>query len=240
MTPQLISEGVRFRYLRRGPAQISIDSLTLTSGVTFLVGANGCGKSTLLKLFAGLLITDDGQITFDDDGPLGSVRAGNRDRTPTGYLRQDFTLSGRTTASAFLRYGAWMHGAGSGHLDELSRDLLAEAGLADRAATQVGRLSGGMQRRLGIAVEVSHDPVLLLLDEPTSGLDHDARERVHAVVDRLVGVGAIVVIASHEESEIARYDATVHVMRHGRITASTVHRKGDPVSIAVLLGETPK
>ncbi|WP_407342252.1 ATP-binding cassette domain-containing protein [Pengzhenrongella phosphoraccumulans] len=240
MTHQLISEGVRFRYLRRGPAHISIDSLTLTSGVTFLVGPNGCGKSTLLKLFAGLLTADDGQITFDDDELLGSAKDINGARTATGYLRQDFTLGGRTTASAFLRYGAWMHGIGSAQLDERSRDLLAEAGLADRAATQVGRLSGGMQRRLGIAVEVSHDPVLLLLDEPTSGLDHDARERVHAVVDRLVGAGAIVVIASHEESEIARYDATVHVMRQGRITATTVHRRGDPVSLAVLLGETPQ
>ncbi|MCL3860646.1 ABC transporter ATP-binding protein [Actinotalea sp. K2] len=238
MTHTVSVEGLRFAYLRRGGARVEIDSLVFSSGVTVLVGPNGSGKSTLLKVLAGVLPVTHGTVSFDGE-PLGSNGAGRHLRAPTAYLRQDFGLRGRTRVEEFLRYGAWMHGVPPSHLARRSEELLIEVGLAEVRATRVGRLSGGMQRRVGLGVELAHDPLLVLLDEPTSGLDHDAREQVHAVINRLVERGAIVVMSSHEEAEISRHDARVHVMRDGKIVTSRDHRGGDPVRMSDLLGEGP-
>lgn len=237
MKHTLSASGLQFTYGRHGRPAIHFDQLTLTSGLHFIVGANGSGKSTLLRILAGLLRPQTGALQFNGlDLPVSG--RSRQAIAPTGYLKQDYTLRGRVSAAAFMRYGAWLHGVQPGALEQRSADLISRAGLNDVQHKPIGRLSGGMQRRLGLAIEIAHDPVLVLLDEPTSGLDHNARDRFHELVADLLSRGAIVVHSSHEESELNSFESTVHVMREGRILKRLeVSPKQKRVALAEILVE---
>jgi ABC-2 type transport system ATP-binding protein len=237
MTHELAIHDLVFRYPRRREPVLAIDAWSAQSGVHFLVGPNGSGKSTLMKLLAGLLRARTGEIRFDDQ-ELPSDGRGRQSIAPTGYLSQDYSLQGRTTVGAYAEYGAWMHGLPPAELRARSRAALASIGLEGTDQERVGKLSGGTQRRVGLAVESLHEPTLMLLDEPTSGFDNVARSMTHLVIDQLVERAAVVIIASHEETEISRLTGTVHVIMGGRITQSVHHTGGAQISLASLFGQS--
>ncbi|MFS0699559.1 ATP-binding cassette domain-containing protein [Cellulomonas sp. 179-A 4D5 NHS] len=229
---------LQFSYnLRRAPA-VDLPSLHLASGIHFVVGSNGSGKSTLLRILAGILVPQFGSTTFDHT-PLPRSGAERQGIAPTAYLKQDHTLRGRTSSLAFLQYSLWMHGISPSQIEARSIASLRAVGLDEMRETPIGRLSGGMQRRLGLAAEVAHDPRLVLLDEPTSGLDHEAREAVHNIVSSLAEAGAVVVISSHDESEIDRYSSAVHVMSQGRVIKTVHNSPGGKLSLANIADISP-
>lgn len=233
MNHTLSASNLQFTYARRDRSTLCLEQLTLSSGLHFIVGANGSGKSTLLKILAGLLRPQTGTLLFNGrDLPIAG--RGRQELAPTGYLRQDYTLRGRTSAAAFVQYGAWLHGVHANALDRRSAQLIRQAGLEEVQHKPIGRLSGGMQRRLGLAIENAHNPSLMLLDEPASGLDYHARDRLRELVADLLSRGTIVVHSSHEESELNRFDSTVHVMQAGRITKQL---KASPAQNRVVLSE---
>ncbi|WP_309134947.1 ATP-binding cassette domain-containing protein [Cellulomonas sp.] len=200
----------------------------------FLVGRNGSGKSSLLRVLAGLERPREGTVRLD--GAEVSGAAAWRDyRAVSGYLHQDFAVRGRASVRAFARYGAWLRGVAADELESRTAEVLATVGLTDRAEARASRLSGGMQRRLGLAVELSNRPHVYLLDEPTSGLDFEARDAVHDVVTAALDAGAVVVVASHDDHELNRYPgATYHVLEDGRLVESVT---GDgAVTVQQLLG----
>ncbi|WP_136518997.1 ATP-binding cassette domain-containing protein [Cellulomonas telluris] len=213
---------------------LGADRLALPGGVHFLVGRNGSGKSSLLRVLAGLERPREGTVRLD--GAEVSGAAAWRDyRAVSGYLHQDFAVRGRASVRAFARYGAWLRGVAADELESRTAEVLATVGLTDRAEARASRLSGGMQRRLGLAVELSNRPHVYLLDEPTSGLDFEARDAVHDVVTAALDAGAVVVVASHDDHELNRYPgATYHVLEDGRLVESVT---GDgAVTVQQLLG----
>ncbi len=198
------------------------------------MGRNGSGKSSLLRVLAGLERPREGTVRLD--GAEVSGAAAWRDyRAVSGYLHQDFAVRGRASVRAFARYGAWLRGVAADELESRTAEVLATVGLTDRAEARASRLSGGMQRRLGLAVELSNRPHVYLLDEPTSGLDFEARDAVHDVVTAALDAGAVVVVASHDDHELNRYPgATYHVLEDGRLVESVT---GDgAVTVQQLLG----
>lgn len=221
------------RYGRSG-FTLQADHVAFPPGVHFLVGRNGAGKSSLLRVLAGLERPAKGEITLD------GVHVSGRDtwrayRAASGYLHQDFAVRGRASVRAFARYGAWLRGVPNADLGARTDDVLETVGLTATAAQRASRLSGGMQRRLGLAVEMSNRPFVYLLDEPSSGLDYEARAAVHAVVERALESGAVVVVASHDDAELNRYsDATYHLVRDGWVSTSPA-ASGD-VTVEHLLG----
>ena len=207
------------RYGRAGFA-LTVDRLALPAGVHFLVGRNGSGKSTLLRVLAGLERPRGGVLRLDGTEVAGAD-AWRRYRAASGYLHQDFAVRGRASVRAYARYGAWLRGVDGDELTARTAEVLDAVGLSDRADARASRLSGGMQRRLGLAVELANHPHVHLLDEPTSGLDLDARDAMHDVVTAAVASGAVVVVASHDDHELSRYpDASYHVLVDGRVVES--------------------
>lgn len=202
-------------------------------GIHFLVGRNGSGKSTFLRLLAGLERADEGFLT------LNSLKVDDREKVraykaASGYICQDYSISGRTSVKSFLQYGAWLRGVDSKELTSRSNQMLDLVGLSEKSGERVGKLSGGMQRRLGLAVEMSNKPTVCLLDEPASGLDFEARLRIHELLKGAVDAGAIVILASHDESELNQYrNATYHVLEQGRLLPP-IHGVGH-VSVESLL-----
>lgn len=226
-------EGLVLRYSRSGFV-LDVDRLALPAGMHYLVGRNGSGKSSLLRVLAGLERPQEGVIRRD--GTEVSGEAAWRDyRAVSGYLHQDFSVRGPASVRAYARYGAWLRGVTGDEIDARTAEALAAVGLTDRADARASRLSGGMQRRLGLAVELSNRPVVHLLDEPTSGLDFEARDAVHDVMTSALDAGAVVVVASHDDHELNRYPgATYHLLEGGRLVGSVAG--GGPVTVQGLLG----
>lgn len=181
-------------------------SLEITSGVTCLVGANGAGKSTFFRLAAKVDRPSAGSITLHSSGG----------RSGLGYLPQDPVLPPGSTSEDFLRYVAWLQRVPKGERTAAVKNALAQVGLADRGSRKIRTLSGGMQRRLGIAHALVHDPVLLLLDEPTVGLDPTQRIALRDTI-RTVSQSRIVIVSTHLVEDVRGLADRVIVLDDGGI-----------------------
>lgn len=156
--------------------------LLAQGGLIALLGANGAGKTTLQRCIATVISPDTGAVMIDG---LSPEREAERIeiRRRLGYLPQEFGFSPNARAYDTVDHVAVL----KGHRDERKRrhlvfDALARVGLDERAGERVGRLSGGMRQRLGLAQAILGDPTLLVLDEPASGLDPEERQRMRQVL----------------------------------------------------------
>jgi ABC-2 type transport system ATP-binding protein len=205
---------------RYPPDVVALDGLSLTvaPGEVFgLLGPNGAGKSTAVKILTTLAQPDAGQAIVAGHDLLrqpGRVRAaigavGQRsavDRTATG--RENLILQGRLYG---LR-GAALRAAVTG--------LLARFGLADAGDRIVGTWSGGMQRKLDVAMGLVHRPTVLFLDEPTTGLDPEARIGLWQEIERLSRDGLTILLTTHYLDEADRLAGRLAIVDRGRVVAT--------------------
>jgi ABC-2 type transport system ATP-binding protein len=163
-----------------------------------LIGPNGAGKTTLLSILAGMSEPD-----------AGEVEAGGG----VGWVPQQAALYRRLTVSENLKLFARLQRVGDP--DHQVERMLELTGLGDRRDEQAGRLSGGNQQRVNIAVGLMADPSVLLLDEPSVGLDPAQRSRLWEFVLDLVGRGTAVAFSTHDIQEAERYAARIVVLAEG-------------------------
>ncbi|MDQ7988227.1 MAG: ABC transporter ATP-binding protein [Candidatus Dactylopiibacterium sp.] len=200
-----------------GAAQPALDgvSLTLARGrVLGLLGPNGAGKTTLIAHLAGLLPVRSGRILLDGE-PLAAARARAPARITLAPQEYAFypMLSVRENLSCF---------AAASRLAGPRREARIAASLAftqlERfAATRAEHLSGGLKRRLNLAIALLPEPELILLDEPTVGVDPQSRAFLLDAVRALAGAGCGVLYTSHYIEEIEAIADDVAILDHGRI-----------------------
>ncbi|HEU0157635.1 MAG TPA: ABC transporter ATP-binding protein [Stellaceae bacterium] len=214
-TPTLELHGVRRTY-QTGEAEIRVLNgieLVLRPGeVVALVGPSGAGKSTLLHV-AGLLERPDAGVVMiggEDCGGLSDERRTLLRRTEIGFVYQFHHLLPEFSALENVMLPQMIAGIGRSRAREKATALLAEVGLAARAAHRPARLSGGEQQRVAIVRALANDPKLLLGDEPTGNLDHATGE---SVLDTLLGLvrrtGLAALIATHNLDLARRLDRIV-------------------------------
>jgi ABC-2 type transport system ATP-binding protein len=203
--------------VKRFGALTAVDgvSLALRPGECLgLLGPNGAGKSTLIRCVAGRLRPDQGTVTVAG-APAGSGAA----RRALGWVPQELALyprlSARENLEAFGRY----HGLRGAALEAAVARCLGWASLADRAGDRVGRLSGGMKRRLNMAAGLIHGPRVVLLDEPTVGVDPQSRNRIFEMIEALRAEGLAVVYTTHYMEEAERLCDRIAVVDHGQVIA---------------------
>ncbi len=182
--------------------------------VVGLLGPNGSGKSTVLSALQGLLRPTAAEVMLDG-APVAP--GGPKLRARLGVVFQQPSVDKTLTARENLRLTLQMHGVfGAGQRARVE-ELLAWAGLAERADEPMKQFSGGMLRRIDLVRAVATNPALLLMDEPTSGLDEASFRRVWALVDELrAATGTSVLVATHRPEEAARCDRLV-VLHEGEV-----------------------
>ena len=214
--PRLAVRDLAFRYgerevLRRVSFEVA------PGEIVGLLGPNGAGKSTLFSILTGLLRPSAGAMLLDGIEIPPGARAL---RARLGVVFQAPSLDAKLTALENLTLGGMLFGLGRRDARDRAGELLAAAGLAERAGDQAGTLSGGMRRRLELARALVHRPAILLLDEPTSGLDAAAFRQtwqaVHALRER---EGLTVLLTTHRPDEAEACDRLA-VLAHGRVIAT--------------------
>ncbi len=192
--------------LGRFPALAGIDLDVAPGQIVLLVGPNGAGKTTLLRACAGLVPVVQGEAEV-----LGhDLRSDPRIvRRRVGLLGHDSFLYGDLTVEANLRFWSEAAGASTGDADR----AFERVGLDGRLRTvAVNRLSAGQRRRASLAALVARRPELWLLDEPHAGLDAGGRDLLDTLLIEAAGVGATVLMASHEtERAVPLADAVVRI-----------------------------
>jgi ABC-2 type transport system ATP-binding protein len=144
-----------------------------------LLGANGAGKTTTLRMLSGLMEPSAGTITFPNQSKGGDIR------NFIGYLPQYPVFYDWMSGMEFLQYVGELGGLTKKAAKEKALELLELVGISDAKNRKVGKYSGGMKQRLGIAQAVIHDPLLLMLDEPVSALDPFGRREVLELLEKL-------------------------------------------------------
>ncbi|PVY88732.1 iron(III) transport system ATP-binding protein [Methylobacterium radiotolerans] len=215
---RLVVSGVSRRFGRT----LALDrvSLTLEPGeIVAVLGASGCGKSTLLRLIAGLDAPDAGEIAIGGRRVAGRGRNEAPATRGVGLMFQDYALFPHLTVLANVRFG--LAHLGGAEAERVARERLEQVGLAHRANSYPGTLSGGEAQRVALARALAPRPRVLLLDEPFSNLDAGNRDRVRAdtlAVLRRDRTGALLV--THDAAEAVAFANRIVLIHRGRIVQS--------------------
>jgi ABC-2 type transport system ATP-binding protein len=146
---------------------------------------------------------------------LDPLRDAERLRARIGVVPQELALYEQLSARENLEFFGTLQGLSGTLLADAVQQGLVLAGLAERAHERVGRFSGGMKRRLNIALALVHSPELVFLDEPTVGIDPQSRERVYEMVESLHARGVTLVYTSHQLGEVERLCQRIAILDRG-------------------------
>lgn len=178
-----------------------------------LLGANGAGKTTTINIICHLLKADSGSVKIN--GQLHSKAA----KRWLGVAPQENLLYKSLTCAENLDFYAQIYGLTKKQRRQRIAATLAAVNLCDKAKSQVETLSGGMQRRLNIAVALVHQPKLIILDEPTTGLDLEARYEIWRLIQTLKQQGTTILLTTHLLDEAQRLCDRIGILKAGKIAA---------------------
>ncbi len=180
-----------------------------------LLGPNGAGKSTTVRVLATLTRPDGGRAHVAGHDVLREPAAVRRS---IGYVPQQSGLDREATGRENLALQGRMHGLGGPGLGRRVDELLDLLGLADAADRIVRTYSGGMKRRLDIALGLVHRPAVLFLDEPTTGLDPEARVLMWGELERLAAEGDLtILLTTHYLEEADRLADRLAILSRGKV-----------------------
>ncbi len=179
------------------------------------LGPNGAGKTTSINMMCGLLKPDAGRVLIDGQ----RVNGGDpKLRARVGVCPQDIVLWERLTCLEQLQFIGQMYGLDGPTARRRSEELLHELDLSHKRDQQARTLSGGMQRRLNLAMALVHDPQIVVLDEPEAGLDPQSRIQVRQYIQSLARLKTVV-LTTHNMDEAQRVADRVAIIDHGQLLA---------------------
>lgn len=197
-------------------ALIAVKDLTLQvlEGEVFgLLGPNGAGKTTTINMMCGLIKPDTGTVTIhgkhlsEGDEPI---------RSRVGVCPQEIVLWERLTCFEQLQFIGQMYGLKASMARRNAENLLKELDLVEKRNKQARTLSGGMQRRLNLAMALVHNPEIVVLDEPEAGLDPQSRLKVRQYIQNIAHEKTVI-LTTHNMDEAERLADRVAIIDHGQL-----------------------
>ncbi len=212
--PAIQVDGLQKSY---GKLQVlkGVDLAVARGSIFALLGSNGAGKTTIVRILSTLLKPDGGTASVDGFDVLSQPARVRESISLTGqFAAVDEILTGRENLIMIARL---RHVKGTGNVAD---DLLERFGLADAAGRRVSTYSGGMRRRLDIAMSLIGDPRVIFLDEPTNGLDPEGRLEVWQVIQKLADSGTTVFLTTQYLDEAEKLADRIAILHEGTIVVS--------------------
>jgi ABC-2 type transport system ATP-binding protein len=213
--------------------------LTVNAGERFgLLGPNGAGKTTLVSIVSTLLHADSGTVRVGGKDARGDA---NAVRALIGLAPQETGLYASFSALENLDFFAGLYGLRGAERSKRVQQAIEDVGLGEHARKRVATYSGGMKRRLNLAVALLHRPALLLLDEPTVGVDPQSRRHILDSIRELNRTaGTTVIYTTHYMEEVQDLCERVAIIDRGEIVAvDAIARLLAPFGAAVILFRAP-
>ena len=180
-----------------------------------LLGPNGAGKTTTVGLATGLLVPDEGEVEIRGHGSPSRPAV----REHLGVAPQSLALYDSLTGEENVAFFGTVYGLAGARRSTLVAQAIEFVGLGDRKRDQVKTYSGGMKRRLNLAVAIVHEPDLIVLDEPTVGVDPQSRNLIYENILALKERGKTLVYTTHYMEEAERLCDRVGIVDQGRLLA---------------------
>ena len=225
-------------FLNASNLRKSFGGLTAVDGISFgirkqeifgLLGPNGAGKTTTIRMLSTVLAPDEGDVTI---GGHSVTRESDAVRRLVGVCPQELALYPELSATDNLVFFGRMAGLSGREAREAAAEHLESVGLTERARDKVDKFSGGMKRRVNLAVSLMSRPQLLFLDEPTVGIDPQSRSHIFETVEGLRDEGMTVLYTTHYMEEADRLCDRLAIMDHGQLI-----RLGRPEKLKAEIGD---
>ncbi len=186
--------------------------LTVRPGTcTGIVGSNGCGKTTLLSILAGAITADAGSVRFNGTEAIGHPKVFAE---YVAYVPQENPLIEELSVLDNLKL--WYRGSKKNLYQDLADGAAAMLGVDAMLKRTVGKLSGGMKKRLSIACALSNHAKILVMDEPGAALDLECKAAIRTYLLDYIKTGGLVLLTSHELAELS-VCTDMYVLRHGKM-----------------------
>lgn len=224
---KLRATGLRKVYPRGDVTAVAGVSLQASQGEALgLLGPNGAGKTTLISMLTTLLKPTAGEVElcgFDIGSGGKNVR---RVRSLIGLVPQEIALYDKLTGRENIDYFGTLQGLGGAALAKRARFCLDFVGLDAKSSAQVYTYSGGMKRRLNLAISLLHEPRVLFLDEPTVGIDAQSRRHILDQLLQLRREGMTMVYTTHDMGEAQALCSRIVVLDEGKVVT-----EGEPQAL---------
>lgn len=192
-------------------------SFTIGQGEIFgLLGPNGAGKSTTINMMCGYLSSTSGDTIVDG---ISVSKEPRKVKRMIGVVPQEIALYKDLSSLENLEFFGQLYGLSPKERKERAAEVLQFVGLYDRRKEPIKNFSGGMQRRINMAVAMIHRPRFLMMDEPTVGVDPQSRENIFETIERLRDQGTTILYTTHYMEEAERMCNHIAIMDDGRIIA---------------------
>ena len=189
-------------------------SFAIQSGEVYgLLGPNGAGKTTTISILCGLIKADRGSVMMNGQTASGAMQS------LIGIAPQENIFYKSLTCEENLRFFGQLYGLNNELCRKQAKSCLELVGLGDRAKSIADTLSGGMQRRLSMAIALVHQPQLVVLDEPTTGLDIEARYEIWEVIRNLSSQETAILLTTHLLDEAERLCQRIGIIKQGSLLA---------------------
>jgi ABC-2 type transport system ATP-binding protein len=189
-------------------------SLQIPPGEVYgLIGSNGAGKTTTINILCNLLQFDSGKVE------IAGCKISAETKRLIGVVPQENLMYKNLTCAENLNFFARIYGLSGSDRKQRVRECLILVNLLDRANSVVENLSGGMQRRLSMALALVHHPKLVILDEPTTGLDVEARYEIWELIRNLQQQQITVLLTTHLLEEAERLCQRIGILKNGHLIA---------------------
>ena len=188
-------------------------NVTLNNGIYGLLGPNGAGKTSLMRIIADVSNATSGEVYLNGKS---KSELGEDYRSLLGYLPQDVGFYKTFTAQKFLEYVSTLKDLEKEYSKVKIDELLKFVNLEKDRNRKIGKFSGGMKQRLGIAQALLNDPKVLILDEPTAGLDPNERIRFKNLISE-ISKDKIVILSTHIVSDVEFISNEIIIMKDGKL-----------------------
>jgi len=235
----IVVRGVSYRYEHAANDALHAIDLDIPCGEIFgLLGPNGAGKSTLLGLMSTSLALQSGSITVAGEA---LPRRAREVRRASAIVPQEYAFYESLTGQQNLDYFGSVFGLSRSQLAERAAKAVETCRLQDELRRPAGDYSGGLKRRLNLAIGLLNTPAILYLDEPTVGIDAQSRRYILDAVQALRAAGTTIVYTSHYMEEVEQLCDSVAVIDRGRVVLqdrveNLLRREGER-SLRIALGE---
>lgn len=217
MTNVIELHNVSKKYAKSSKFSLEEISLSVEKGEKLGVfGPNGAGKTTLMSILCRIIPQSSGDVYYKNN----ELKLSNKDfLNSIGYVPQDFSFYSELTPYQNLRYYGTLYNIPKTELKSRIEELLRVLGLHQVMHKKIQTFSGGMKRRVNLAIGIINNPTILFLDEPTVGVDVQSKNAIMQYLEELNKKGTTIIYTSHHMTEAEEFCDKIVLLDHGKLIA---------------------